>query len=162
MNKLSKEELLALGFSYVGDDVLVSRRAVFHAITGSLGDGARIDDFAVLTGNLKIGRHTHISPFCFLGGTGGCITLEAGVGLSTHVSIFTKSDDYQYKSDGPRNKIQGDVIVQENTIFGSQCVILPGSIVGSNCSVGVGCVINGVIPSFERLVSVGIRSVSLP
>ena len=162
MDLLSREELLAIGFTAVGEGVKVSRRAVFYVIEDSIGDGARIDDFAILTGQLEIGPRTHISPFCFLGGTGGRIVLGEGVGFSTHVSVFTKSDDYQQQADGPRGKVEGDVVIGPHTIFGAQCVILPGAEVGRNCSIGVGCVIKDKVADGGRYVSMGIRSVQLP
>ncbi|QEL56622.1 acyltransferase [Chromobacterium paludis] len=159
---LSREQLLALGFSSVGHNVKVSHRAVFHAISGSLGDGARIDDFAVLTGHVEVGAGAHISPFCFLGGTGGRIVMGRGAGLSTHVSIFTKSDEYQQPGlGGERSKVTGDVIIGDYSIFGAQCVVLPGSVVGANCSIGVGCVVGGEVAEGSRLVSMGIKNVRL-
>ncbi|BAK75318.1 putative acyltransferase [Pseudogulbenkiania sp. NH8B] len=162
MEPLSREEVLALGFSHVGEGVRVSRRATFYDISGVIGDGARIDDFAILTGHIEIGRQVHVSPFCFLGGTGGTIRLGDGVGFSTHVSVFTKSDDYQQRTDGPRDKVCGDVVIGDFTIFGAQCVILPGSVVGKHCSVGIGCVVHDTLPDGGRYVSMGIKSVRLP
>ncbi|WP_293766232.1 acyltransferase [uncultured Aquitalea sp.] len=162
MSPLAREELLALGFAEVGEGVTVSRRAVFHAISGKLGAGTRIDDFAVLTGHIETGSKVHISPFCFLGGTGGAIVLDDGVGFSTHCSVFTKSDDYQQPGDGPRDKVCGDVRIGKHTIFGSQCVVLPGAEVGEGCSIGIGCVVKDAVAAGSRLVSMGIRSVNLP
>lgn len=161
MAYLTREALLALGFTRVGDDVRVSPLARFYDIDGVIGDGARIDDFAILTGQIDIGARVHVSPFCFLGGTGGRIVLGDGVGFSTHVSVFTKSDDYQHAQDGARDKVCGDIRIGQNTIFGAQCVILPGATIGSGCTVGTGCVINDVLADGGRYVSMGVRSVRL-
>lgn len=161
MDLMTEAELLALGFSQVGANTRVSRRAVFYNVSGAIGDGARIDDFAILTGHVEVGENTHVSPFCFLGGTGGKITLAAGSGMSTHVSIFTKSDDYQQATNGPRDKVTGDVRIGRHSILGAQCVVLPGATIGQNCSFGVGCTLSGDFPDGGRYVSVGIKSVRI-
>ena len=159
MTPMTTEELLALGFSRVGANTRVSRRAVFYDISGEIGDGARIDDFAIITGHIEIGDNTHVSPFCFLGGTGGKITLATGSGMSTHVSIFTKSDNYRQNTDGPRDKIEGDVYIGQHSILGAQCVVLPCAVIGQNCSFGVGCTLSGVFPDGGHYVSVSIKLV---
>lgn len=161
MTYLTREELAALGFSPVGEGTRVSRRAVFYDIRGGIGDAARIDDFAILTGHVDIGSRSHISPFCFLGGTGGRIVLEDGAGMSTHVSLFTKSDDYQQAATGPRDKISGDIVIGRDTILGAQCVVLPDTTTGACCSFGVGCVLSGDYPDASRHISVGIKSIRL-
>ncbi|QZA80035.1 acyltransferase [Deefgea piscis] len=162
MKYLNYDELIEIGFSSVGVDTKISRRAIFYDISGSIGDNVRIDDFSILTGWVVIGNDAHISPFCFLGGTGGRITLGVGVGLSTHVSIFTKSDDYQERSTGLRGKVSGDVFVGDYSIFGAQCVLLPGAEIGKHCSIGVGCVVHNKLLDSGRYISVGIKSVMLP
>lgn len=161
MNFYSRDELLAIGFSHVGVDTRVSRRATFYATSGRLGDRVRIDDTAILTGHVELGDDVHVSPFSFLGGTGGKIVMGNGSGISTHVSIFTKSDDYGRQTEDHCEKLQGDVDIGENSIFGAQCVILPGSLVGENCKIGVGCVIQGVIAPGSRVISASIKTVKL-
>lgn len=161
MDYLTREELAGIGFSSVGEGTRVSRRAVFYDIRGSIGDAARIDDFAILTGHVEIGSRCHISPFCFLGGTGGRITLGNGAGMSTHVSLFTKSDDYQQAATGHRDKISGDILIGRDTILGAQCVVLPNTATGVCCSFGIGCVISGDYPDASRHISVGIKSIRI-
>ena len=162
MNYYSTEELYSLGFKQVGENTLVSRNATFHNINGVLGNGARIDDFAVLTGDIYIGDFTHVSPFSFLSGAGGKITMQEGAGIGSHSSIYTKSDNYQEVTNGPRTKISGDVFIGKHSILGAQCVVLPGVTIGDHCSIGVGCVIHEDTPESSRLVSLGIKSVRLP
>lgn len=159
MECLSKSELIAFGFTHVGKNTRVSRVARFYDINGSIGDGARVDDFAIITGNVSIGKHTHISPFCFLAGTGGQILMEEGSGMSAHVSVFTKSDDYREQACGTRRKVTGDVVIGKYSILGAQCVILPGVTIGNFCSIGVGCVLQDDVADASRLVSMGIKSI---
>lgn len=161
MSYLTKDALLALGFTSVGNDVQVSPLARLYAIEGSLGNRVRIDDFAILTGHIELGDDVHISPFCFLGGTGGRICLGQGAGMSTHVSLFTKSDDYSRAQSDMRDKVYGDISLGSYSILGAQCVVLPGTDIGEGCNFGVGCVVTGVIPAGRAYVSMGIKMVNV-
>jgi acetyltransferase-like isoleucine patch superfamily enzyme len=154
----SAGELKQMGFKKVGNNVFVSRDARLFAIEGELGDSVRIDVFAVLTGKIFLGKNVHISPFCFLGGTGGEIRMQDGSGMSTHVSIFTKSDDYSAMS-APGKKSTGNVLVGENTILGAGTKILPGITIGKNTKISSGCVIDRDIESDALIIHRGLSLV---
>ena len=109
VNRYSKTELIGLGFTSVGDGVVVSKDARLYEICGAIGDSVRIDAFSILTGRIVLGANVHISPFCFLGGTGGVIEIKHHSGLSSHVSVFTKSVDYSAQQLEGADKITGDV-----------------------------------------------------
>jgi len=151
----TQKELLELGFDAVGDNPFVSRDARFYAITGSLGENVRIDAFSILTGKVFLRDNTHISPFCFLGGTGGSIEMAAGSGLSTHVSIFTKSADYTSHDLKNSSKIYGNVYIGENSIIGAGSKVMPSVTISKNVSVGCHCVINENIQSGSVIISRG-------
>ena len=157
----NKQELLAIGFSSVGDNVVASRDARLFAITGSLGNNVRIDAFAILTGNIILQDNTHVSPFCFLGGTGGSITMKCNSGMSTHVSIFTKSDDYTSTKIGPSAKLTGHVFVGENSIIGSGSTIMPDVTIGENVNIGCNSVINQNIEKGAIMISRGLGLIQL-
>lgn len=156
----STEELLAIGFRSVGKNARVSRDARFFEISGSLGDNVRIDAFTVITGNIRVGTGVHISPFCFLGGTGGEISMEDHSGLSSHVSLFTKSDDYSGAGTGG-GKITGGIRVGQRTVVGSGSTILPGVVIGENAKIGCACVVSHNIDAGTIVVSRGIGLVPL-
>jgi acetyltransferase-like isoleucine patch superfamily enzyme len=157
----SKEELLNLGFKFIGKGVFVSKDARFFAITGELGEGVRIDAYSILTGHIVLGRNVHISPFCFLSGTGGTIRMGSNSGVSAHVSVFTKSVDYskQILADAP--KLTGNVSIGDYSVVGSGSTIMPGSKIGKNVSIGCNCVINGPVQKGTILVSRGIGLIAL-
>ena len=159
------EELKNMGFSSVGEGVLASRDARFYAIEGSLGAGVRIDDFAILTGNIKLGRNVHISPFCFLGGTGGEIVMDDFSGVSTHVSIFTKSDNYKLRAPEQIHKETGNVYIGRKSIIGCGTTILPNVSIAEYVSVGCNCLVatnidrgSIVISRSSGLITVGNRT----
>jgi acetyltransferase-like isoleucine patch superfamily enzyme len=150
----SKRELIALGFSSVGNNVSVSNDVRFFAIEGSLGDNVRIDAYAILTGKLELHANVHVSPFCFLSATGGSITMQENSGIGSHVAVLTKSDDYTTDSTSS-GKVSGDIVIGTNSIIGAGCKILPGSKVGNDCSVGSNAVINGNIKAGDMVISRG-------
>lgn len=153
---LSRRELFRRGFRSVGSDVSVSRLTQMHGFTGSIEDGTRIDDFCVLTGNVEIGARVHISPFVFLGGSGGCIRLMSDSGVGSHSSLFTKTQIYDLEV--PRNEIDfGDIEIGTNSILGRNVTVLPGVTIGQWCVIGSGCIIRTSFGDRVNLTSYGAR-----
>lgn len=153
----SRRELLRLGFWHVGSDVSVSKSAQFHGLLASISDGARIDDYCVITGKVEIGRSAHVSPFVFLSGSGGCIRLMDGSGVGSHSSLFTKSQVYDLLTPRAERHV-GDVEIGTSTILGRNVTVLPGVSIGRNCVIGAGCVISESIGDHIALVSYGSRT----
>ena len=153
LNSYSKTELIGIGFASVGNGVVVSKDARLYEINGVLGDSVRIDAFSILTGRIVLDANVHISPFCFLGGTGGVIEMKHHSGLSSHVSVFTKSADYSTHQREGADKITGDVYIGEHTVIGSGTKILPGTTISEHVSVGCNSVINQNIERGSIIVS---------
>ncbi|MDD5728303.1 MAG: hypothetical protein PHV59_07060 [Victivallales bacterium] len=160
-NLYKKEELLNIGFEAVGENVKVSRDARFFAVSGRLGDEVRIDAFAILTGHIELGNNVHVSPFCFLNGTGGRITMADNSGVSSHVSIFTKSADYTGNDLLTAAKVTGNVHIGTNSIIGSGCKIMPEVTIEADVSVGCNCVINSDIEKGSIIVNRGMGLITL-
>ena len=140
----SPEELSNLGLKSVGIDVRLSRKAsVYSPQTISLGDHVRIDDFCILSGLLEIGSYIHIGAYSGLFGSEG-IVMEDFSGLSSHVSIYTVSEDYlgacltnptvpnEYRTAARK----GAVRLCKHVIVGAGSVILPGVTIGTGTAVG--------------------------
>ena len=156
----SDAELLELGCTSVGRRVQVSKRAQFHNFSGSIGDNVRIDDFCILKGNVVIGSFVHISAFCLVGGTKGCVTFEDFSGLAARVSIYTGTDNYSGDNltnptvpSAYRDLLIGDVFLGRGAIIGAHSVLLPATSVGAFASVGAMCVVKGEIKTGATMVS---------
>ena len=157
----SRSALLDRGFRHVGEDVRVSRLAVFHQCAGaSIGDCSRIDDFAILKGPVEIHRFVHISSFCTISAVGGRVLFRDCSTLSAGVSVFTASDDFRSATlnnptvpDEFKQVIRGDVLFGIGSLIGAQCVVLPGTSVGDGTSVGALSLIRGSLPDGQILVS---------
>lgn len=157
---MSHRELRQLGFNVVGSDVRVSREINGHLLSGDLGDGCRIDDFCILTGEIFLAARTHISPFVFLSGVGGKIELGEGVGIGSHSSLFTKSEVYGSGRSGPsESRTAGSITVGTDSILGRSVTVLPSVRIGVNCVIGTGCVVSENIEDGTYLVSAGSRTI---
>ena len=88
-------ELQDLGLKIYGSNVLISKKvSIYNTSKISIGDNVRIDDFVVLSGKITIGSHIHISSFCSISGGENGVVISDFCGLSSHVRIFSSSDDY--------------------------------------------------------------------
>ena len=140
----NREELLALGFKSVGEDVLVSRKASLYGVGNmTLGNHVRIDDFCVLSGKLTIGSYVHIAAGSMLFGGSAGIILDDYAGLSSRCVVYAASDDYSGKHmtnpTVPKQYLgvkESAVLVGKHCIIGSGSTILPGVTVGEGCAVG--------------------------
>lgn len=150
-----------MGFRSVGADPQVSRDARFFAITGTLGDRVRIDAFSVLTGDVRLGDETHVSPFSFLSASGGVIELGARAGISSHVSVYTKSADYRSRDLAAGDKLVGDVRIGANSVVGTGSTVMPGVVIGPDVSVGCNCVVAKDIAAGAVVVTRGLGLVTL-
>lgn len=146
----TKEELIEIGFSSVGEDTRVSNKAVFHGINNSsIGDCVRIDDFSTLKGTINIGNHVHISSFCSISGTGGVINISNFSGMSTHCALFTAIEDFINPTlTSPSinsefsTSICGGIIMEEASKLGASCILLPNVTIGFGASVSANTIVS--------------------
>lgn len=137
---------MRLGLGSVGANVQISKKASIYAPKNIfIANNVRIDDYCVITGGagISIGRFVHIACFCALYGGGG-IVLEDFCGLSSRVSIFSESDDYDGESLTnpliPRmfkpGYVSERVLIKRHSIVGAHSVILPGVTLNEGVAVG--------------------------
>lgn len=148
----STEELLALGFKSVGNNVLISRKTSIYGISRiSIGNNVRIDDYCVLSAGKKgiqIGNYVHIAVYVSLMGEGK-ITLEDYSGLSSRVSVYSSNDDYsgEFMSNPTvptelTNVTHADVKIGKHVLVGSGAIILPGITLNEGAVVGALSLVN--------------------
>lgn len=140
---LTPDEIRAAGFRSVGDRVLISRFARFYgAEKMTIGDDVRIDDFCILSGEIKLGNYIHISAYSALYGRFG-IEMDDYSGLSPRCTVFSASDDFS--GDwliGPMVNQEltsvtgGRITMGKFSQLGSGCVVLPGARIGEGVTVG--------------------------
>jgi len=71
---------------------------------------------------------------------GDRVAISSGTEFITHDAVGFLFPDH------PNMGLYGDIKVGSNTFFGLRCLVLPGTRIGSNCVIGAGSVVRGVIP----------------
>jgi len=139
----SEQELESLNFKSIGKNLKISRKACFYSPENiSIGNDVRIDDFCMLSGDIKIGSFVHISAYVAMYGRFG-IEVEDFSGLSPKCTVFSASDDFSGEFlIGPTidekytHVHTGKVIIQKYSQIGAGSIILPSVIVGEGVAVG--------------------------
>ena len=146
----TKDELDQIGFKSLGSHVLISRKAsIYGAEYMSIGNNVRIDDFSILSSNLSIGNHVHISAYVALYGGKEGIEIHDYVGVSARTLVYAVSDDYTGEGmanptvpDKYRKVTHGKVIICKHAITGAGSIVLPGVTLGEGSSFGAISLIN--------------------
>ena len=137
------EELHELGLKWVGEDVLISRKcSIYSPEKITIGDNVRIDDFCILSGNITLGSHIHISAYVGLYGANGII-IEDYSGISPKSLVFSAMDDFsgdyligpiheKYKT----NVTGGEVRIERYCQIGATCILFPNIIIKEGTVVG--------------------------
>ena len=150
MAYLTTEQLHEMGFKSLGKNVKISDKAsIYNADQIEIGDNARIDDFCVISGRVKIGRNVHIAPLCLVAGGEEGITLSDFSGLAYQVQIFAQSDDYSGKTlTNPtvpseyKKEYKKSVFLGKHVIIGAGSIVFPGVHIAEGCSVGALTLVN--------------------
>lgn len=158
----SKEELQTLGLGEYGEDVYISRKcSIYNPNRIKLGNHIRIDDFAILSGNIRIYDYVHIAAYTALFAGNSQIILNSYSGISSRSVIYAESDDYS--GDYMTNPLipeqykhihSAKVNIGKYVIVGTGGTILPGVTIGEGASVGAMSLINRDIEPWT--INVGI------
>lgn len=145
----TEEELLKLGLRACGTNVKLSRFArIYSPQRISIGDNVRIDDFCILSGDITIGSHIHISAYVALYGSKG-VVLEDYSGISPMTTVYSAMDDFggDYLI-GPihpeefTNVNGGKVTIKKYAQIGTHCVVFPNLTIGEGVVVGACSMVN--------------------
>ncbi|MEG0236066.1 MAG: acyltransferase [Cetobacterium sp.] len=148
MGFYTKEELKKIGFKSVGENVLISDKcSIYSPESIEIGSSVRIDDFCILSGNIKIGNYIHIAAYSALFGGAGII-MEDFSGLSARGLVYSVSDDYSGEfltnpmiPEKYRGISKGKVIFKKHSLVGAGSIVLPGVILEEGTSVGANSLI---------------------
>lgn len=165
----TKEELLELGFSSVGEDVYVSRKAsIYGAAKMKIGSHVRIDDFALLIGNVEIHDYVHIGAYCGLHASqDGKIIFEDYSGISSNVTIYASSDSFsgEYITGRPglpdecMDVICETVRLGKYSQIGTGSTVIPGGSLGEGTAVGAMSLINKKLDDWKIYCGIPCRCV---
>lgn len=161
----SKDELVQIGFSSVGSNVSISRKAsIYNAKEISIGNNVRIDDFCILSGRIEIGSYIHISAYCALYGGDAGIGINDYAGLSARTTIYAMTDDFSGDymvgamiDDKYRNVIKGPVLLEKYVQLGAGCVVLPNICIKEGSAVGSMSLVNKDLESWSVYAGIPCR-----
>lgn len=146
----NEEELGKIGLKRYGDNVKISRKSsIYSAEKISIGNNVRIDDFCIISGNIKIGNYVHIAAFAALFAGEAGIEFKDFSGVSSRVTVYGVSDEYSGEfmtnptvRDKCRKIINEKVLISEHCIVGASSVILPGVTLEEGVSIGACSLVN--------------------
>lgn len=167
---LSRSGLEAMGFSALGENVLISDKASIHNCSRiAIGSHVRIDDFCVLSagaGGIVIGDYIHVAVYSSLIGAGR-IVLRDFCNISSRVSIYSSNDDYSGATmtnpmvpERFKGVTHADVVVGKHVIVGSGSVLLPGITLGDGVAIGALSLVRHDCESFGIYAGVPCRRIA--
>ena len=150
-NYYSIIELKKLGVTVHGKNIKISKFTnIYNPTNLILHDNIRIDDFTILSckGIIEIFNFVHISAHCFLSSSTK-ITIGSYSSISVGVKVFGSCDDfsgnYLINPTIPTkylNVKNGDIIIKNHVVVGSNSVIMPDIIMEEGTAVGANSFVN--------------------
>lgn len=162
----SEEELKELGLKSYGKKVLISRKcSIYGASHIEIGDNVRIDDFSILSGNIKLGSNIHISAYVALYGAMG-IELEDYTGISPRSTIYSAMDDFSgdyligpIHPEGTTNVTGGKVTLKRFTQIGCNCVVFPNVTIEEGSVVGAMSLVTNSLTSWGIYIGTPVKKI---
>lgn len=160
----SEEELAQLGLKSYGKDVRISRHVcIYGAHRISIGDNVRIDDFCILCGDITIGSHIHIAPYCAFYGEFG-IRMEDYSGSSAGVKVYSAIDDFSGEyavgpviDESKRKLTLGLVTIGKYVQIGAGSIIFPDVTIGDGCAIGAMSLVKKTLNAWGIYAGVPVR-----
>ena len=106
------------------------------------GKDVTIYDSATVVGDVTIGDHTWIGPFCSLDGTGG-LTIGSYCSISSGTHLMTHDTVKWALSGGKLAYEYAPIRIGDHCFLGVSSVVTRGVAIGDCCVVGAGAVVTG-------------------
>jgi len=143
-----------------GKNVTIEKDTILDGYAKSkivLGNGVKIGAFSNLNTTshmskyglgLKMGNNSAIGDYTHFGAAGG-ITIGNDVIMGSYISFHSENHNYQDTSQLIRNQgvTSKGIVLGDNIWVGAKVTFLDGAIIGSNCVIAAGAVVNGIFPS---------------
>lgn len=159
-------ELKKLGLKAYGVNVLISRKcSIYNPANISLGNNVRIDDYCILSGNIKLGDYVHISAYSSLYGANG-IEFRDHSGCSARTTIYSAMDDFSgnfligpMNPEGTTNVTGGKVVIEKFVQLGAHCLVFPGVTIHEGAVVGALSLVTKDIPEWSIYVGIPAKKI---
>jgi acetyltransferase-like isoleucine patch superfamily enzyme len=104
-----------------------------------------IYDSTTVAGDVTIGDHTWIGPFCSLDGTGG-LTIGAWCSISAGAQLLTHDTLRRSLTAGVAPPDRSPVRIGDRCFIGTHAVVTRGVTVGDGCVIAAGAVVVADVP----------------
>ena len=136
-------ELSHLGLLSYGKDVKISRFVrIYNPEKISIGNNVRIDDYCILSGQIKLGSNIHISAYVAMYGSKK-IVMEDNTGISAKCTVYSAMDDFSgdyligpIHDDSITNVTGGPIVIKQFAQIGAHCVVFPNLTIDEGVAVG--------------------------
>ena len=165
---LTREEVLALEFASVGEDVQISDKACFYNTSKMrIGNHVRIDDFCIFIGRITLGDYIHIANYTAIHASKGSFTMGDFSTLSSRVAVYAATDDYsgEYMTNSVvppcyTHVTFSDIVVGEHVVVGTGSTLLPGAILPDGVAVGAMSLVKTSLPPWGIYAGIPCKKLS--
>jgi acetyltransferase-like isoleucine patch superfamily enzyme len=117
-----------------------------HALDYKIGTKTFVHMGCFFEGDrITIGDNTVIGRHCYLGGSGGSLTIKNNVSITARSYMFCASHDVNSPTFA---SVYGDVVIDDYAWIGAAAVIQPGVHIGRGAVLGAVAVATKAIPDF--------------
>jgi acetyltransferase-like isoleucine patch superfamily enzyme len=120
--------------------------------------GVTIYNSTTVVGDVSIGEHTWIGPFCSLDGPGG-LTIGRYCSISLGCQLLTHDTVKWALSGGKAEYEYAPTTVGDCCFLGSYVVVLKGVTIGNHCVIGAGAVVTKDVPDNSIVAGVPARRI---
>lgn len=103
-------------------------------------------------GEIEIGEKTYFNRFCMIS-SHERVKVGSACMFGPGVKIFDNNHKYSPDKGVSCDLTTGTIEIGDRTWIGSNVIVLKGSKIGSNCVIGAGCVVRGIVPDGKVLVN---------
>lgn len=111
-----------------------------------------------IVGNVDIGDHTWIGPFCSLDGTGG-LKIGRFCSISVGCQLLTHDTVKWAVSGGHVQPERARVEIGDCCYLGTHSIIVKGVSVGDHCIIGAGAIVTKNVPAYSIVAGVPARKI---
>jgi len=111
------------------------------------GVDVTVYDSTTVVGDVTIGDHTWVGPFCSLDGTGG-LTIGRHCSISAGTHLISHDTVRWALSGGTAAYEYAPIAIGDCTFIGAHSVVTRGVTIGEHCLVGAGSVVTRSLPPF--------------
>ena len=121
-------------------------------------NGTTIYNSATLIGDVRIGAHCWIGPFCMLDGGGG-LSIGDHCSVSTGCQLISHDSVKWALSGGKMDYEYAGIRIGDCCFFGAQAIVTKGVTIGNHCLIGAGTVVTSDVDDFSIVGGVPARKI---